>query len=129
MDFELQTRAEDKKTLRKKLEGHYQSTPIPTEQLLTNLGLYFRAPALAKILYLDELYRMVAAVPGDVMEFGGAIPHCSGIIEGHPRTLFETQNDRLRHVRGISGTWRKGRSVQDDRGRRPPYLAGIRHPL
>jgi Macrocin-O-methyltransferase (TylF) len=44
--------------------------PIPDDQLLVNLGAFVRSTVLAKILYLDELYRLITNVPGSIVEFG-----------------------------------------------------------
>src|SRR5262249_13793274 len=48
----------------------FRRTPLPPQELATNLGLYLRSTMVAKILYLDELYRQVLPLPGVVMEFG-----------------------------------------------------------
>lgn len=48
----------------------FASTPIPKDELLVNLPLYMRSSAVAKLLYVDELYRMIVPVPGSIMEFG-----------------------------------------------------------
>src|SRR5437879_5805823 len=45
-------------------------TPLPPEELVTNLGLYLRSTVVAKILYLDELYTNIMHLPGVIMEFG-----------------------------------------------------------
>jgi len=45
-------------------------TPLPPEELATNLGLYLRSTGVAKILYLNELYTQVLQLPGVIMEFG-----------------------------------------------------------
>jgi hypothetical protein len=67
----LQNRTSDEQhEARKSLVKLFESTPLPTEQLLTNLGLYMRSTILAKILYLNELYTRIVPRPGIVMEFG-----------------------------------------------------------
>lgn len=48
----------------------FDERPIPDDQLLINLGLYMRSSALVKILFIDELYRLVKHLPGVIMEFG-----------------------------------------------------------
>ena len=48
----------------------FRDTPLPPEQLLTNLGLYTRSGPVAKFLFLDEIYQQILQVPGDVIEFG-----------------------------------------------------------
>jgi hypothetical protein len=55
---------------RKKLLSLYKATPIPDEDRLVNIGLYMRSVILAKMLYLDELYRAVLDLPGIIVEFG-----------------------------------------------------------
>lgn len=48
----------------------FQSRPMPDDQLLTSLGLYMRSSALAKILFVNELYEHIVNIPGVIMEFG-----------------------------------------------------------
>ena len=48
----------------------FRQTPLPPQELATNLGLYLRSTGVAKILYLNELYTQVLPLPGVVMEFG-----------------------------------------------------------
>jgi hypothetical protein len=55
---------------RQQLAELYRDTPLPPDQLLTNMGLYMRSSAFAKLLFLDELYKLIISVPGDVVEFG-----------------------------------------------------------
>jgi len=48
----------------------FRERPMPDDQLLTNLGLYMRSSALAKILFLNELYELIVNLPGVIVEFG-----------------------------------------------------------
>jgi hypothetical protein len=48
----------------------FNETPIPTEQLLVNLGLYMRSSCLGKILFLNEFYEKIKNIPGDILVFG-----------------------------------------------------------
>jgi hypothetical protein len=48
----------------------FRQTPLPPQELVTNLGLYLRSTVVAKILYLNELYTNILELPGVVMEFG-----------------------------------------------------------
>src|SRR5205823_9851135 len=67
----LQTRASPvQQSARKTLTNLYERCPLPTEQLLVNPGLYMRSSVVAKLLYVDELYRKIVRVPGVIMEFG-----------------------------------------------------------
>jgi len=71
LDYNLQSRAsQQQKIARGKLLELFQSTPIPTEHLLVNLGLYMRSSVIAKFLYVNELYQQIINIPGVVMEFG-----------------------------------------------------------
>lgn len=55
---------------RRRLFHLFQNRPMDDEDLLVNLGMYLRSGALAKLLYLDEIYRKVVGIPGHVIEFG-----------------------------------------------------------
>ena len=71
LDYKLQSRASEKqKSAREQLLELFQTTPIPPEHLLVNLGLYMRSSVVAKFLYVNEIYQQVVAIPGVVMEFG-----------------------------------------------------------
>src|SRR5262249_12292659 len=67
----LQTRASPtQQAARRTLADLYKRCPLPLDQLLVNPGLYMRSSVLAKLLYVDELYRKIVRVPGVIMEFG-----------------------------------------------------------
>jgi hypothetical protein len=55
---------------RAKLEEKYRSTPLPTEHLMSNFGLYMRGSVLVKFLVLNDLYTRILRLPGAIMEFG-----------------------------------------------------------
>src|SRR5271156_4816519 len=61
-----QTQVENRKTL----YDLFENRPLPTDELLINLGLFIRSGALAKILWIQELYEQVLHIPGAMMEFG-----------------------------------------------------------
>jgi hypothetical protein len=44
--------------------------PIPQDERLRNLGLFLTGSSLARILFMDELYRRVLPVHGSILEFG-----------------------------------------------------------
>lgn len=52
------------------LLGALKSTPVPDEQLLSNLGLFLDSKSLSRVLFMDFLYRQIVDVQGVVMEFG-----------------------------------------------------------
>jgi hypothetical protein len=48
----------------------FRQSPLPPQELMTNLGLYLRSTMVAKTLYLNELYTQILHLPGVVMECG-----------------------------------------------------------
>jgi hypothetical protein len=69
--YQQQTRGSEAQIKgRQQLVQLFQQSPLPVDQLLINLGLYMRSGAFAKMLFLDEIYRQILTVPGDVIEFG-----------------------------------------------------------
>jgi len=70
-NFALETTAtDDQLSSREKLKQLFQQSPLPTEDLLFNLGLYTRSSLLVKYLVLYDLYQKFLPLPGVVMEFG-----------------------------------------------------------
>jgi hypothetical protein len=47
-----------------------RNCPIPEEQMLSNVGLFLNSKDLARILFIDFLYRQIIDVQGIVVEFG-----------------------------------------------------------
>lgn len=58
------------KDARQKMGEYLERSPIPKEQLLSNLGLFIESKNLARILFMDFLFRQIVEVEGVVMEFG-----------------------------------------------------------
>ena len=48
----------------------FNERPMPDDQLLSSLGLYMRSSALAKVLFVNELYQLILDIPGVIIEFG-----------------------------------------------------------
>jgi hypothetical protein len=48
----------------------FKESPIPENELLTNLGLYLSRQTLSRILFVHDLYQKIIDVHGVVMEFG-----------------------------------------------------------
>ena len=66
---ELYRSAEEDK-IRKELVEHFRDCPIPDDEILQNLGLFLSSKNLARILFMDFLYRQIVDVQGIVIEFG-----------------------------------------------------------
>lgn len=45
-------------------------SPIPKDQLLSNIGLYLNSKNLSRIIFFNEIYKKILRVPGIIMEFG-----------------------------------------------------------
>ncbi len=70
-DYKMETKASDEAVKnRERLYELFRSRPMPDDQLMITLGLYMRSSALAKILFVNELYELIVNVPGVIMEFG-----------------------------------------------------------
>ena len=48
----------------------FKSSPIPEQELLSNLGLYINRQKLSRILFMHEMYKKIIDVNGVIMEFG-----------------------------------------------------------
>ena len=49
---------------------HFRSCPIPDTDILNNLGLFINSKNLARLLFLNHIYRQIINIHGVVMEFG-----------------------------------------------------------
>ncbi len=48
----------------------FKASPIPEEQILSNLGLFLSSKNLSRILFLDHIYRMIIDAQGVIFDFG-----------------------------------------------------------
>ena len=55
---------------RDRLSHLLDSSPIPKEQLLPNLGLFLESKNLARLRFLNHVYQHIIDVQGVIMEFG-----------------------------------------------------------
>ena len=55
---------------RREMVDLLSQTSIPPDQLLSNLGLFLESKNLARLLFMDYLYRQMITVQGVIMEFG-----------------------------------------------------------
>ena len=55
---------------RERLARMFVDSPLPSDDLMFNLGLYVRSSLLVKFLVLHEVYKRVKDIPGAVVEFG-----------------------------------------------------------
>ncbi|MDH3502915.1 MAG: crotonobetainyl-CoA--carnitine CoA-transferase [Nitrospirota bacterium] len=76
-----------------------ESSPIPTDQLLSNLGLFLESKNLGRLLFLDHVYRQVIDVQGIIMEFGTRWGQNLGVLAAL-RGIYEPFN-RHRKIVGF----------------------------
>ena len=70
-NFKLETKATKEQINNwKKLYSLFEKHPLSTEELVMNFGLFMKSSALAKILFLNELYEQIIDIPGTIVEFG-----------------------------------------------------------
>jgi len=62
--------SQEENSARDKLVELFKQSPIPDDNMLANLGLFFNAKNLSRILFMDFLYRQAVDVQGVVMDFG-----------------------------------------------------------
>lgn len=75
----------------------FRERPMPDDQLLINLGLYMRSSALAKILFLNELYGLILDLPGVIVEFGTWWGQNLTVFE-NLRAIYEPFNQNRRII-------------------------------
>lgn len=62
--------SESKQKQRNEFLNVFKSSPIPDDELLSNLGLYINRQKLSRILFMHEMYKKIIDVNGVIMEFG-----------------------------------------------------------
>jgi len=69
--YAIKTYSSDNETsLRRDFAQHFKNSPIPDDQILSNMGLFLSSKALSRILFMNHLYEQIVDVMGVVMEFG-----------------------------------------------------------
>lgn len=89
-------------------------SPIPDDELVANLPLYCSRPALARLLFMHELYQRIIGIHGIIIEFGVRWGRNLALFEAL-RGIYEPYN----HTRKIVGfdTFRGFPSIhRNDRG-------------
>ena len=76
---------------RKQLEKYFEECQIPTDDLMTQLGLFVRSSYLVKFLVLNDLYQRIISLPGDIVEFGTRYGHNMIVFE-NLRAIYEPFN-------------------------------------
>jgi len=82
---------DEEKERREAFVNLFHQTPIPSGELLSNLGLYLNRQTLARILFMYELYQKIINVHGVIMEFGVRWGQNLALFESL-RGIFEPYN-------------------------------------
>ncbi len=70
-DIRVKSRASSGEiSIREKFYEKFMQCPIPSNELLSNLGLFLNRQTLSRIIFMHELYQKIIPVNGIVMEFG-----------------------------------------------------------
>jgi hypothetical protein len=77
----------------------YKKSPIPNDQVLSNLGLFINSKELSRILFLDFIYKKNIETQGVVMDFGTRWGHNMAIFS-ELRGIYEPYN-RHRKIIGF----------------------------
>ena len=91
--------SENQLDYRSELEKMYLNTPIPTDELMTQMGLYIRGSYLVKFLVLNDLYLRIKDIPGNILEFGTRFGHNLVVFE-NLRAIYEPFN-KTRKILGF----------------------------
>ena len=91
----------------------FKRCPIPSYEILRNLGLFTNRQTLSRILFFHELYKQIVNVHGVVMEFGVRWGHNLALFSSF-RGMYEPYN----HTRKIIGfdTWSGFPSIAEQDG-------------
>lgn len=82
---------------RENLYQLFEDRPFDNIDTLTNLTLFMRSGSLAKLLFIDELYREILQIPGQIFEFGTWLGGTTCLLE-NLRAIHEPYN----HLRKIN---------------------------
>ena len=103
------------------LVEHLFRSPIPSDQLISNLGLFVDSKALARLLFLHHIYTLIVPIPGIVMDFGTRWGQNAAVFSAL-RGIYEPFN---RHRRIIAfDTFTGFPSIHDKDGGSPLMSAG-----
>lgn len=83
--------SEVEKARRQEILKLFKETPIPDDELLSNLGLFVNRKHLTRILWLHELYQKILSTAGVIMEFGSRWGQNLALFESF-RGMYEPYN-------------------------------------
>lgn len=87
----LDRSTEKEKTARKQFHELFARCPIPSNEILGNLGLFMNRQTVSRLLFMHELYQKILNVHGVVMEFGTRWGHNLALFHSF-RGIYEPYN-------------------------------------
>lgn len=60
----------EEKEIQKQFLAQFNSSPLPDDEILPNLGLFLNSKALSRILFFYEIYKKIIHTHGIIVEFG-----------------------------------------------------------
>lgn len=66
----LNNKSDNEEIVFRELFKNYKNSPIPENELLENLFLYMQKKDLAHLLFMNEIYKKILNVHGNILEFG-----------------------------------------------------------
>ena len=69
--YQIETTASSEQlSARGRLRAVFESSPLPMEDRLFNIGMFTRSSVLVKFLVMSDIYQQVMKIPGCLVEFG-----------------------------------------------------------
>ena len=62
--------SQEEKQLQKALLEHFKQSPLPDDEILSNLGMFLTSKNLSRLLFFAEIYKKILNYHGVVVEFG-----------------------------------------------------------
>jgi hypothetical protein len=62
--------SEHENSVRSKFVELFKNSPLPVDNILSNLGLYLNSKTLSRILFMNFIYQQAVDVQGVIMDFG-----------------------------------------------------------
>jgi len=109
------------KSVRGGLLDLFRKNPIPDEQILSNLGIFLESKNLARLLFLDFIYKLIVPIQGVIMDFGTRWGQNLSIFESL-RGIYEPFN-RHRKLVGFD-TFAGFLNVNEEDGNAPLMKTG-----
>jgi len=89
----------DEKLVFQQFVEQFKSAPLPDDEILANLGLFMTSKNLSRLLFFNEIYKLILHTHGVIMEFGVRWGQTLSLLSSL-RSIFEPFN-RHRKIIGF----------------------------